>query len=247
MRLDRPVTDIEPLGDRERGLAVDSQAHYLALASGEGLGANAKCRSPWPALGAGQEELHLLEDRFGFTDPRHVVNSRQLDQLGFGDPLGQVPAVADVEPLLFGPVQDQSWYLNSGEDVPDIDLRVHLDQGLRHAWARSRPKVTGPPLPVALIREGRGVVLNPPLAGLPGAIDAREKVLELFPGPAPGIVLIHEPPGIRAVRDESRSPLGIRGGENDRQRAAFRYAKQGGALGSHGVEDGSNIVHPLGK
>src|SRR5260370_23557353 len=100
MRLDRPVTDVEPLGDRERGLAVDSQAHYLALASGEGLGANGKCRSPWPALGAGQEELHLLEDRLRFTDPRHLVNSRQLGQLALRNPLGHVPAVAYVSPLL---------------------------------------------------------------------------------------------------------------------------------------------------
>ena len=93
MGLDGPITDEEPAPDRDRRLASNRHSHDLALAPGKGLDPYAERRSTVPSAATGQEDLHLVENRYGIAYPGHMVDARQLDQLGARDVLGEVPRI----------------------------------------------------------------------------------------------------------------------------------------------------------
>lgn len=79
--------------------------------------------------------------------------------------------------------------------------------------------------------------VDPPLAGLPSAVDAGEKTLVLLRGSPPRIVDVSHPSGVGAVRDQGHRPLRVCAGEQDRERATFRNTEQRRPLGSDSVQE----------
>jgi hypothetical protein len=54
-----------------------------------------------------------------------VIGARHLDEPGAGDPLGDVPALVDVHVGVVCPVDQDRRNPDRGQDLPDVDLRVH--------------------------------------------------------------------------------------------------------------------------
>src|SRR3954467_6749717 len=90
---------------------------------------------------AGQELLDLVGDcvRVAGGDP--VIRARKLDELRAGDPGREITALRHVDVVVAGPVEDERRDLDRGEDVPDVDVRVHAEESRGCARARGAPEV----------------------------------------------------------------------------------------------------------
>src|ERR1700716_4286571 len=106
MCLDRTFADVQALCDLHRGLSLDGQKDNFAFAPRQRLGPDTKRRPAGPALGASEEDLDLLENRFGVADPGPMVGSGQFDEFRIGNPLREVSGVGHIEPSLLRPVED---------------------------------------------------------------------------------------------------------------------------------------------
>ena len=60
---------------------------------------------------------------------------RQLDELGPGDPAGEISPSVDVDPAVSRVVQNERRHPDRRQHVPDVDLDVHALQGLDRARA----------------------------------------------------------------------------------------------------------------
>lgn len=65
--------------------------------------------------------------------------------------LGQVLAVRRLQVAIPGPMNDESRYLDSRENVPDITPEHHVEDGSGHGRAQGMPSGTFEPLPITLV------------------------------------------------------------------------------------------------
>jgi hypothetical protein len=101
-----------------------------------------------------------------------VVAARQLDEPGARDPLGHVASLVDVHVDVIRAVDQDRRHLDRGQDLADVDLRVHAQQGGGGLWARGLAQVSADPsLEGLVVRLARGerpehVGRTPPGLGL---------------------------------------------------------------------------------
>ncbi len=88
---------------------------------------------------AGEERLDLVDDLALVADPREVVRSGKLEELCIRDTSRYVSALLDVRVEVAGAVEDERRNADRGQDITDVDLRVHAGEGKRGAGTGGEP------------------------------------------------------------------------------------------------------------
>src|SRR5204863_5693325 len=83
------------------------------------------------------ELLDLVEDRVPALGPPGVISSRELDESRAGDVRGDVAPLHDVSVAILGPMHHNRGYADRRQDIPNVDVRIHLHEGERCAGARA--------------------------------------------------------------------------------------------------------------
>ena len=78
---------------------------------------------------AREELLDLVEHGLAVSGEGVVIDSCQLDPLGVGDVLGQVPARLDRDDAVARAVEDECGHPDRGQDVTDVDLHRDVEPG----------------------------------------------------------------------------------------------------------------------
>jgi hypothetical protein len=173
-----------------------------------------------------------------------MTDARKLDQPRRRDVRSRIARDLQRDDLVLGSAQDERRDAHCRENVPDVDLLVHPVQRLERARARAVPEHLEEILRLVVAelseRPNRFASL---FARTENAQVARDFLLVLLLRPAPRIVGRPHPPRKGAPDDERRSPLGIRGREEDRHRGPFRKAVEGSPPRADGVHHRANVVH----
>ena len=177
---------------------------------------------------ARQELLDLVQDLVR-VEERHVVVTRELDEAGARNVRRDVPPLFHPRVQVAGSVEDERRALHAREHVADVRLRVHEDE-----VARARGAQAGPPAALEPGSLGRGRV-RPHRREVdvlaPGGFELRRLAHPFVPRGRPRVVVVGVTAlRVRPVEHDRPGPLGVRRGEEDGHRPAFRVAEEGGGL-----------------
>ena len=73
--------------------------------------------------GSGQKFLDCVNDLL--VDKKQMIVSRQLEQSCSRNVLGKKASMFDADERVPGAVDDQSWHVDRGQNIADIDLADH--------------------------------------------------------------------------------------------------------------------------
>src|SRR5262249_47137613 len=165
---------------------------------------------------------------------------------GTGNPLRQIAPRVDVGDWIPCAVENQGGDAESGQNLTDVDLAVHLLVCDHRGWTSG-----GAHDPSHRIELLFGEVLlsgarapDVPLRR-PVATAILQEFVMLLGGQSPRIVGRPHPAGLAAPDHERDGSFGEGGSEEARHRGAFRAAENDRALASGAVHDGTNVVGPL--
>src|ERR687897_1366850 len=105
------------------------------------------------------------------ADPRVVINPRQQDEASPGNALSDVAAMLRPDPPLISSVQNQRRDTDRGQDLCQVDLRVHAHQPARRPGAGAETEVAGIPADVPLVPGEARVDHLEPGAGRPRLLE----------------------------------------------------------------------------
>ena len=134
-----------------------------------------------------------------------MIVARQLDEPRAGNPAGDVAAFFDLQAAVVRAMQDQRRHANRRQDVPDVDLRVHLRQRERRAGARAHPQIRRPPRRETPDRRPRSARAPRCRPGRPSRVRiSSKKASRCFARRSPGIVRVAQALRVGADHDERR-------------------------------------------
>ena len=172
----------------------------------------------------------------------------ELDELRAGDLRCEIPALRDVDVVVAGAVEDERRDPDRRQDVPDVDVRVHAQEGRGRPGARAAPEVLLEVPHELLVADAAGRVvldvLRPKVTPVP--LDVRRGLLAVLGRRRPGIVVVRVA-ALReaAERDQRGRPLGIGRGEEHAHVPALGVPEERGPLRADRLEHGADVVHPL--
>jgi hypothetical protein len=154
-----------------------------------------------------------------------------------------VAALLDARIEVARPVQHERRALDAPERLAHVRLRVHEDEVADAARAQRRAAAAPHPRDRSGIRARHHRREVEVLA--PALLELARVLLAPLLRRRPGVVVVGMGAlRIGAVDDEGPHPLGIRGGEEDAHRPAFRVPEERRRLAPDGVHDRSHVVHP---
>ena len=101
------------------------------LRRSDDVGKQDRCEHPVGVDGraaAGNELLDLGDDAVGVAEEGDVVNAVKPDKPGCGNASRNRASLPGIDDPVTASVQDQSGYLDMGQDTPDVDLAEYLGQ-----------------------------------------------------------------------------------------------------------------------
>ncbi len=197
------------------------------------------------AAAADEELLDLVEEGVLVADPGEVVGAVEEDEAGAGDGVGEVTALGLADDEVVAAVEDEGRRRDGGEDGPDIDFTVEVDEVHGAGRARALAQEARPPGPEGGLPGGAGRPDLGPDRAAPPLADHLAQPVEA-PRLDPGrMVVRHEHPRPGAVEDERRDPLRVAGGEERRHRPALGDAHDRPAPAAGRVHHRPHVVHRL--
>ncbi len=100
---------------------------------------------------AGKEIFNFIGYGLRISEPRHVILSREFNQLGIGYVLRQVTTSCDRHSPVVQAVNYQGGNADSGKHVADIDLHIGSGQRRKFGRADAQSKESRPPVTEARI------------------------------------------------------------------------------------------------
>src|SRR5918994_6415217 len=155
------------------------------------------------------ELIESTVHRLDLADPRVLIDPRQQDEARPGNALSDVAAMLGIDPLLISSVQHQCRDPDRGQDLCQVDLRVHAHQPARRPGAGAETEVAGIPADVPAIAGEARVDHLEPGAGRPRLLEQVQPALESLWCPSRRVVGCAENASERRVQPEPRHPLGM--------------------------------------
>jgi hypothetical protein len=93
---------------------------------------------------SGQKFLDCVTDLL--VDKKEMIVSRQLEQSCSHNVLGKKASMFDIDECVPRAVDDQSWHVNRGQNIADIDLADHPHDRHDSRRARAKSLEAAPPL-----------------------------------------------------------------------------------------------------
>jgi hypothetical protein len=172
-----------------------------------------------------------------------VVRAGELDETCAGNVRGDEAPLLEVGIAVRRPVHDDGRNTNRRQDVPHVDIGIHLQQGESRAWAGAPAVVAGELGQACRIKAWCHIFPAEP--GRPVALGLGECLEPLLPGRCPRIVRAPDPLGGGAKGAERDRALRIGRREDHAHVAAFGGAENSRLLTVNGVHDHPDIVHAL--
>src|SRR5918994_191672 len=185
--------------------------------------------------------------RLDLADPRVLIDPRQQHEASPGNALSDVAAMVRLYPLLISSVQNQRRDPDRGQDLGQVDLRVHAHQPARHPGAGAETEVAGIPADVAVITGETRVDHLESGAGRPRLLERVQPALESLGCPSPWVVGRPENAPERRVQHEPGHSLGMARRRQRTHRAPLRHPEQHGPLRPRSGHDRNHVVDTLWK
>ena len=181
-----------------------------------------------------------LDDALRIADEEQMIDSGQLRVLRTGDVGGELAARLDVDQDVVRAMNDERRHANGGQHAADVDAAVHPHQRDAGAGGRAEPLELAPPADHVRVLAHGGGEQRQALAAPPVALDVVEQALQRRLVGMPVLELREA-----AVDDERVAALGMVGGEQRRERAAFGDAHHVSGLEPGRVHHRAQVVHAL--
>ena len=142
-------------------------------------------------------------------------------------------------------MEDERRDADRRQDLPNVDLCVHLRERQGRPRARGEPEISGELFLECHVgcearRQRPGIHCATPVP-----FDFVEELLAFLRRWRPRVFRIPDPAGVRPDGDQRRGTLRVGRGEEHRHAATLRLTHDRGAFGPGRVHHRTNVVHPL--
>src|SRR5438067_8763465 len=92
---------------------------------------------------ASEKLLDLVENVLLIAGPGQVIDAGELDELRTGNALRDIAALPNICVQVAGAVEDERRDADRRQNLPNVDLRVHLRERKGRPRARGEPEISG--------------------------------------------------------------------------------------------------------